>query len=305
MKEKFNELILSGGGIKGIYFIGALEKLNTEYPLTHFKYLTGCSTGGITCSLLAIGYSIQEIKEIYFEINLIDYFDIKLTNVLENGGFSKNDKLRNLIKSIFLTKNVDYNYTFQDLYKQKNKILTLNCVNVSTGKLTYMNVHETPTIKILDAVLMTMNIPIIFSLMNHNNQYFTDGAVLDPYPYYYHKNTIKFGMIIVDNDLFNILNDLNLDNIHPNINIFENFYRLFGIIYNNYLKNFYRKKFKNTIYFKIDSQLSMMNIHHEHKLKIFNTGNEKMSIFLKKKYKIHHKYYLLKKYFHLLLFLLR
>lgn len=298
MKDKFEELVLSAGGVKGVYFIGALEKLNQYYPLINFTYFTGCSAGGLLSTFLVIGYSIQEIKDIYFKINFLDFFDVKLTHLFDYGGFSKNDKLRNLFKSVFITKNIDINITFHELYSKTNKYLTLNSLNVSSGKICYLNHIETPNMCVLDALLMTMNIPIVFGLIPYDGNYYVDGAVLDPYPYNYHKNTIKFGMIIIDNNLFNIIHNIDLKNIQPNI--FENFCRIFILIYNNYIKNVYKKKFKNTLIFKDISNTNLIEITQNDKNKLFLEGMTKMNIFLKKKYKKNHKNFLLKKYFFLL-----
>jgi len=262
MKDKFQELILSAGGVKGVYFVGALEKLNQYYPLHNFTYFTGCSAGGLLCIFLVIGYSIQEIKDIYFKINFLDFFDVKLSHLFIHGGFSKNDKLRNLFKSVFITKNIDPQITFQELYIKTNKYLTVNSLNVSTGKIKYMNHVETPYMCVLEALLMTMNIPIVFGLIHFEENYYVDGAVLDPYPYNYHKNTIKFGMLIIDNDLFNV--------------------------------------FKNTIYFKDNLNSNMIEINQNEKNVFFYEGEMKMNIFLKKKYKKNNKIFLLKKYFYLL-----
>lgn len=298
MKDKFQELVISAGGVKGVYFIGALEKLNQYYPLHNFSYFTGCSAGGILCILLVIGYTIQEIKDIYFKINFLDFFDVKITNLFSHGGFSKNDKLRNLFKSVFITKNIDPQITFQALYIKTNKYLTVNSLNVSTGKIKYMNHVETPYMYVLEALLMTMNIPIVFGLIPFEENYYVDGAVLDPYPYNYHKNTIKFGMLIIDNDLFNVFHNIDLNNIEPNV--FDNFYRIFLLIYNHYLKNVYKKKFKNTIYFKNTLHSNIIEINQNEKNVFFSEGEMKMNIFLKKKYKKNNKIFLLKKYFYLL-----
>lgn len=69
-KNKFNILVLDGGGSKGVYSLGILNelelKLNTRL-YKHFDLIYGTSTGSIIASLIALGKSIKEIKELYFK----------------------------------------------------------------------------------------------------------------------------------------------------------------------------------------------------------------------------------------------
>ncbi|TDN87312.1 patatin-like phospholipase [Salegentibacter sp. 24] len=53
----YNELVLimKGGGIKGLAYVGALEVLSKHYK---FTWYTGTSAGGIAAILLGCGFSI-------------------------------------------------------------------------------------------------------------------------------------------------------------------------------------------------------------------------------------------------------
>jgi predicted patatin/cPLA2 family phospholipase len=69
--KKFKILVLDGGGSKGIYTLGVLKELENELktPLyNHFDLIYGTSTGSIIGSLIGLGYSIDEIKELYLNI---------------------------------------------------------------------------------------------------------------------------------------------------------------------------------------------------------------------------------------------
>lgn len=69
-KSDFKILVLDGGGSKGIYTLGILNelelKLNTKLS-DYFHLIYGTSTGSIIGSLLALGYSVKEIKELYLK----------------------------------------------------------------------------------------------------------------------------------------------------------------------------------------------------------------------------------------------
>ncbi len=58
----FENLVLEGGGVKGIAYVGALKTLEKKGELASIKRVGGSSAGGITAMLLALGYTPDEIK---------------------------------------------------------------------------------------------------------------------------------------------------------------------------------------------------------------------------------------------------
>lgn len=61
-------LALDGGGAKGFYTLGILKELEALVgsPISErFDLIFGTSTGGIIASLLALGYTVDQIRELY------------------------------------------------------------------------------------------------------------------------------------------------------------------------------------------------------------------------------------------------
>ena len=301
MKDKFNELIIGSGGLSGLSYIGSLKVLNQYYPLKNFKYFTGCSAGAMLCTLINVGFNVNEIEKIILEINIEDFIEFKISNLLSIGGFVDNTKIKNLFKSMFLNKNIDLNITFNDLYVKTEKILTLNSVNQTLNKVEYFNYINTPDMIVLDALMMSMNVPLICPPIKYNNYIYFDGALLDPYPYNYIKDTRKIGIIVFTRQMESIILKDNNENVNRfnGENHFEIFINNIFLIYNNYLKFFYKKKIKNTIYIICEFQ-NKTNLSYDDKTNLFLKGEKKANLFFRKKIKKLKKYYLLKKYFHLL-----
>lgn len=66
-----NILTLDGGGSKGVYTLGVLSELEASLgkPLCQcFDYIYGTSTGSIITALLGLGWSVADIKELYFKL---------------------------------------------------------------------------------------------------------------------------------------------------------------------------------------------------------------------------------------------
>src|ERR1044071_2548168 len=61
-------LALDGGGAKGFYTLGVLKEIEgmLQYPLhKRFDLVFGTSTGAVIASLIALGYGIDDIYELY------------------------------------------------------------------------------------------------------------------------------------------------------------------------------------------------------------------------------------------------
>lgn len=66
--DKFRILSLDGGGAKGFYTLGVLREIEAmlNCPLyKRFDLIFGTSTGAIIASLLALGYEVEQIHELY------------------------------------------------------------------------------------------------------------------------------------------------------------------------------------------------------------------------------------------------
>lgn len=304
MKDKYNELIIGSGGLSGLSYLGSLEILDEYYPIKNFKYLTGCSAGACICALINIGYNVKEMKDIVLNLHFSDFFEFKLSNMINNGGFVDTTNLKNLFKSMFLTKNISGNITFIELYNLTNIYLTFNSVNQTMNNTEYFNYVNTPNMIVIDAVLMSMNIPLVCVPIKYNNNIYYDGALLDPYPYNYHKDTRKLGLIVFTEYLqqFILKEDNKNSERFDDENPMNTFLNTIFLLYNNYLKFFYKKRIKNTIYLICNFQ-DNVNLSSNEKQVIINKGYKKTSLFFKKKIKKLKKEYLLKKYFYLFKYL--
>lgn len=297
---KFNELIISSGGVKGISLVSALCELDRNYPIYNFYYLTGCSIGSLLCFLINIEYNIEEMKEICMKINFENFQNLKIINFIEKYGLDDGSKITNFIKALMIEKNYNTNITFQELFLKTNKILTITTTNITKGAIEYHNYLTTPDLNVLLSIRMSMNIPILFSPVIYNNNYYIDGAFLDPYPFYYHKNTKKIGIWVFEKENIDFFKNNYFNNTLNDNNSINYFINLINILYVNYIKNYYRKIIPSTIYLDIGLNANIsFKLTDSEKEKLFKEGIKKTKLFFKKIYKKTRILYLMKKYYFL------
>jgi predicted acylesterase/phospholipase RssA len=178
----FSALVLSGGGVRGIATLGALILLQEHGCLEHVNVYSGTSIGALLAALLSIGYEPDELNKEIWDINLNDLRSVDLWNFLNNFGLDTGNKITDTLKDLFRKKNINKDITFGELYKNTGKTLILTGTLVNKHKLEIFSHKTHPKCKIIDAVRISISIPFLFSSPKYENNYYSDGGILNNYP---------------------------------------------------------------------------------------------------------------------------
>src|SRR5690348_10992197 len=71
----YKNLVMEGAGIRGFGFTGAIEVIDSLGFFTSVERVGGTSSGAILATLLAVGYTPHEIKNIIADIPLKKFND--------------------------------------------------------------------------------------------------------------------------------------------------------------------------------------------------------------------------------------
>jgi len=298
---KLDELIIGSGGIKGIYMVGCLYNLNEIHPLSFFKYYTGCSAGSIICLLINLGYTIAEIENI-ININLKDYQDLKISNLINTYGFDDGTKVKNLFIDFITSKGHNENITFKELYKKTKKILTFATTNLTTGNIEYHNYKSMPNMPVVLSLCMSINVPLLYAPIKFNNNFYVDGAILDAYPFHYHKNTRKIGVLPLNKNDYDFLRNRNSTYFNDGDDSAKYLKSLFIVVYMNYMRmNFKNIKSDTVIILTENDDIDFYDFDLDPGKKDLMLTHGKMSfnMYFKKIYIKRRKRYLAKKYYYI------
>jgi len=154
-------LALSGGGAKCAAQVGVLAVLDeARLPV---GALAGTSGGGMVAILYGLGFSPPAILEYFANTHLLEVWDLDPDRRAVFGT----EKIRARIRSMVGDK------TFADLKMPVTVVaadmVTKREVDISSGPL-------------VDAMLATMAIPVVFAPVVQGNVILVDGGVLNPLP---------------------------------------------------------------------------------------------------------------------------
>lgn len=221
-------LVLSGGGIKGIVHIGALYGLQSLGCLNDFTTFTGTSVGGVILALYYIGYKPAELYDFIKLFDLSNLKDISISNFQEYG-LDSGSRLEYVIKRMIHKKGYSENVTLLELYHHTKKKIVFTTVCINTMELCYIS-HETfPHIPLYLAIKMTTAIPFYYCPVKYNNFYYVDGGCFDNYPIRKFKNELPNTLGVYIYDIVDVLHEI--DNFEQYLfRLLETF--MFGINYN-------------------------------------------------------------------------
>ncbi len=228
--ENTDTLILSGGGVKGYYYIGIIKYLEEKDIIKNITKYSGTSIGALVCFMLCIGYTYTEILNIFYniEINKLIKFSIKNIISEEHWGIYDTSNLRKYLKNIFKYKGLSEDITFEQLYILNKKYLGMVSVNISKNKEIIFDYINTPNNKVLDCILASSNLPILFPKMKIDDELYIDGGFSNNFPINYYiseDNSSILGIYLKENELQE--NEIN-NVFHYIKGIFKYYHHSFG-----------------------------------------------------------------------------
>ena len=179
---KIKNLVLSGGGVKGIALVGAMKCLEDNNILQHIKTFVGTSVGGIISCLYCIGYKPDELIKF---INLFDLSNLKSLNpsdFIKKFGLDDGTRLMFVLEKMIISKKLSKDITFGELYKITGLKLILATVCLNDKQVHYLSHITHPKLSILLGMRMTSSLPLWFTPVSYHKKLYIDGGCIDNYP---------------------------------------------------------------------------------------------------------------------------
>jgi len=158
-------LALSGGAARGIAHVGVIEVLEREG--IQIDMVAGTSMGAIVGAAFARGLSAAELKAVALDLGwpkLVGLFDF---NPLKTSGFTGTRRVREKLKEII------GDLSFSELKRPFACVAT----DIISGEEVVFTRGS-----VLDAVLASMALPLVFKVPRLGRRYLVDGGVSDPLP---------------------------------------------------------------------------------------------------------------------------
>jgi len=164
--------LVLGPASMGIYaLIGAMKSM--EQSLDQVKEISGSSAGSMLALFWAVGMSMDDIVDASLSINISDFVKLNIGSFFNKFGFVELDPIREQLVTL-----CGCDPTFSEL--DRKIYVSAFCLN--TSKTEYFSKDTHPNMKVIDAVCMSIAIPLIFASSEYCDKTYVDGGTAEEYP---------------------------------------------------------------------------------------------------------------------------
>lgn len=181
-------LVISGGGMRGAVYIGALRYLYLENLHKNITHISGTSIGAFIGLAIAFKLDIEDIEDIVkTAINDSKLCNIPYKNcikIITECGLTNIDLLTNHMKNKIKNKykNLDEKITFLYLAKRFGVNYYISTTNIYTCKNKMFCLEDTPNVCVFKACAASMSIPLLFKPTKIGDDYYYDGGLTNNLP---------------------------------------------------------------------------------------------------------------------------
>lgn len=183
------KIVLSGGGIRALAHLGALEILESKGLLKVVKEYVGVSAGAFVGFSLVIGYTLQELKMLcsVFDFSVLRNLDPEAALEFPTSfGFDNGENLLKLLQSLLRIKKLSPSLTFGEWKANHPDGPFLRCfaTDLFTTSPREFSAEKTPTVSFLDALRASMSLPAYFTPVKDpiTGNLLVDGGILHNFP---------------------------------------------------------------------------------------------------------------------------
>lgn len=192
----------SGGGIKGLCYLGVLRYLYIEKMIDNIKFVSGSSIGAFFAMVLALKIPLEFIEKEFVEVlkNIHENGSMcidkrSFIGLLEKNGFHS---VRFIIQPVlrYLKEYYDIqDITFMDFVKKTGVNIYINTVNLNTSSRKIFSAEDTPNVSVVEAVVASMTVPVLFEAIKIDGEYYVDGVLSYDMPIDIFENVPKVNVL--------------------------------------------------------------------------------------------------------------
>lgn len=179
----YDTIVLSGGGLKGIGFLGALQCMSDLGILSEITHFIGTSIGAIIGYLITIGYTPIEIMVILHTEKTMEKLiqAMDATYLTTHGGVLNFCIFQDILEQLTIKK-IGQLINLSQLYQDHGKRLVCCTYNLSKKQVEYIDYLSNPNIPCITALRMSSNLPFLFFPFQYNGSVYVDGGIYENFP---------------------------------------------------------------------------------------------------------------------------
>jgi predicted acylesterase/phospholipase RssA len=186
-KPTIKHLVISGGGINGFSFYGALRETARQqvWKMEDIETMHGTSIGTVLAVMLALKYEWETlddylIKRPWHHVYKFDMYSI-FDSFQKRGIFTKK-AIEETFLPLFNGKDMSIDITMKEFYDKTGIEIHIFTTELNTFKLIDISYKTHPEWRVVDAVYCSSALPIVMAPILKGECWYCDGGLLCNYP---------------------------------------------------------------------------------------------------------------------------
>ena len=186
-KLNITHLVLSGGGMRGVLFVGALRYLYLENLHKNITHIAANSIGSFVALFITFKLTIEEAERVIYtsagDTNLCNIPTKNYYKIVSNLGLCSISHFMEHLRKVLRVKYPDMeDMTFKEASKKFGVNLYFSTTNINRCENRIFSIEDTPDVSIFTACEASMAIPLIFNPVAIDGEYYYDGAFSNNFP---------------------------------------------------------------------------------------------------------------------------
>lgn len=180
--KKITNLVLSGGGAKGIIMLGALKALDDNKMLNDIKTISMTSVGSLIGVLYVMGYKIDELYEFLSILDISKMKSLQPSRLFLQFGLDDGKKLILVVEKMLEAKKMSPNITLLEFYDKTGIKLYITGTCLNDKKIYYFSHESHPNMQVKIAIRISTSVPLWFIPVEYEGNMYVDGCCMENYP---------------------------------------------------------------------------------------------------------------------------
>jgi predicted acylesterase/phospholipase RssA len=186
-EKTIRHIVISGGGLSGFTFYGALRELSKKkyWNLSNIETIYGTSVGSLIAVVISLGYDWQEIDDYFIKRPLQNVFKLNIYSMfdcIQKKGIFDIKSIEDILSPLFAGKDIPIGITMKEFYDLNGIEIHSFATELNSFKLIDMSYKTHPDWRVLDVVYCSCSLPIVFLPFFCENKTYCDGGFLSNYP---------------------------------------------------------------------------------------------------------------------------
>lgn len=171
-------LVLSGGGVRGVATLGALERMRAAGLLAGVRTVVGTSAGALVGALVATRRDLSASLDAISAHGYRPDFDFE--RLSSEFGLDDGASIERLLRALLAEE--DARITLGGVRDKYGVRLVVCVTNVSMRRAEYFGPETHADVPVALAVRMSCSVPLYFGAVRYAGHWYVDGSIVDNFP---------------------------------------------------------------------------------------------------------------------------